>query len=363
MLNSRFWKDKKVFLTGHTGFKGAWLTLWLEHWGATVCGYSLPPECSPNLFEMLFPDRADSMQAQDVRDPEALCESLRSSGAEVVIHLAAQPLVRRSYRDPVRTYETNVMGTVYLLEAIRKTPTVRAAVIVTSDKCYENRERPWGYREDEPMGGHDPYSSSKGCAELVVSAYRRSFFPSDAQGGRVAVASARAGNVIGGGDWSEDRLIPDCIRALTRRRPIPVRNPRSVRPWQHVLEPLGGYLLLAEKLHAGGDMWCGPWNFGPRDDDALPVGSVADLVVKHWGEGEWTAVGGAAAEVSHEANYLKLDCGKARSHLGWTPLLNIEEAIRWTCEWYRHHHDRGDKEMKEFSIRQLGRYVELEAGV
>jgi CDP-glucose 4,6-dehydratase len=356
-LNSSFWQGRQVFITGHTGFKGGWLALWLEHWGATVCGYSLAPESSPNLFETLFPDRARSFQPQDVRDRKALADALRRSEAEVVFHLAAQPLVRRSYRDPVLTYETNVMGTVHLLEAVRQAPTVRAAVIVTSDKCYENREWPWGYREDEPMGGHDPYSSSKGCAELVTSAYRRSFFSGGPQGRPVSLASARAGNVIGGGDWSEDRLIPDCIRALLRREPISIRNPLAVRPWQHVLEPLGGYLLLAETLYAVGETWCAPWNFGPRDEDALPVGTVADLVVKHWGEGTWTAASEAGA--AHEAHYLKLDCSKARTHLKWTPVLRIDEAIKWTCEWYRLCRDGGGKAMKEFTVKQINEYVDL----
>ncbi|MGE0615517.1 MAG: CDP-glucose 4,6-dehydratase [Bacteriovoracia bacterium] len=323
-----FWKDKRVFVTGHTGFKGAWLSYWLHHLGARVGGYALPPDARPNLFEPLgLAQRMDS-HFGDVRDLATLQTQMKKFRPDIVLHLAAQALVRPSYEDPVGTYATNVMGTVNVLEAARQTGSARAIVVVTTDKCYENREWAWGYRENEPMGGYDPYSSSKGCAELVTSAYRRSFFSG------AGIASARAGNVIGGGDWSVDRLIPDCIRSLQKNQPIPVRNPASTRPWQHVLEPLGGYLRLAEKLWDEPARMAQAFNFGPALSDARPVSWIADRMVALWGGGaRWENRQEPGAP--HEANYLKLDCSLAKSELGWEPRTDLTKALEWVVEWYR----------------------------
>jgi CDP-glucose 4,6-dehydratase len=323
-----FWRGKRVLVTGHTGFKGAWLSLWLGQLGAEVSGYSLPPPSQPSLFEAgSLAGRMRSLEG-DVRDLPALSAAFRELRPEVVLHLAAQSLVRPSYDDPVTTFGTNVMGTVNVLEAARAQPETRAVVVVTSDKCYENREWPWGYRENEAMGGHDPYSSSKGCAELVTAAYRRSF----AQTG-VGIASARAGNVIGGGDWATDRIIPDFVRAVGRGQPLRVRNPGAVRPWQHVLEPLAGYLLLAERLFDEPTRFGEGWNFGPADGDAQPVSWVVDRFARNWGQGvTWQADPGPHP---HEANFLKLDCSKARNLLEWRPRLSLEQALLWVTDWYR----------------------------
>ncbi len=326
-----FWRGRRVLVTGHSGFKGAWLTLWLSRLGATVSGLALPPPTEPSLFALAGGAMLATTRWTDVRDAAAVAETLRAAEPEVLIHMAAQALVRPSYRDPAATYATNVMGTVHVLDAARACPSVRAVVVVTSDKCYENREWVWPYREDEPMGGHDPYSNSKGCAELVVAAYRRSFFAPE---GRCAVASARAGNVIGGGDWSEDRLVPDLMRAFASGAPAVIRNPRATRPWQHVLEPLWGYLLLAERL-------CGPdgaavaegWNFGPPDEDCRPVSHLADRLAAAWGEGAgWRLDDGAQP---HEAHLLKVDASKARARLGWRPRLGLDAALDWTAAWHR----------------------------
>lgn len=351
-LNRAFWKDKKVFLTGHTGFKGSWLSLWLQMLGAEVVGYSLPPPTEPSMFQTA--DVAQGMRSVtgDVRDLKALEASVREHRPEILIHMAAQSLVRHSYKDPVETYSTNVMGTVNVLEAVRGSGTVRAAVVVTSDKCYENREWVWGYRENEPMGGHDPYSSSKGSAELVTAAYLRSFFPPEKHPVHgVALASVRAGNVIGGGDWAEDRLVPDIIRAFMEDRAVPIRNPGAVRPWQYVLEPLGGYLLLVERLWEDGPRFAGPWNFGPNDDDARPVSFVVETMREIWGSGSWRVDG---EPHPHEAHYLKLDCSKAKSLLGWTPRLTLPLALRLTAEWYRAYRDNED--MRQHTFSDITRY-------
>jgi CDP-glucose 4,6-dehydratase len=327
------WRGRRVFVTGHTGFKGAWLCLLLRHLGAVVTGYALAPATEPSLFELAgVRDHIRDLRG-DVRDRDALTRALRESRPEVVLHLAAQSLVRASYAEPVETLATNVMGTAHLLEASRQTEGVRAVVVVTSDKCYENRERIWGYRESDPMGGFDPYSASKGCAELVTAAWRRSFFASAGDTAPAAVASARAGNVIGGGDWAADRLVPDCVRAFQAGHCVRIRRPEAVRPWQHVLEPLGGYLHLAELLLDGGARFAEGWNFGPREDDARPVRWVVQRAVELWGgDARWEMCG---EEHPHEAGWLHLDCSKARVHLGWRPRTDVTQAMDWTIGWYR----------------------------
>lgn len=356
MPNPTFWRGKRVFVTGHTGFKGSWLTLWLKQLGADVTGYALNPITTPNLFELANVGEHDCRsQIADIRDYPKLKETIAAATPDIVFHLAAQPLVRRSYLDPRETYETNVMGTVNLLEAIRHTPSVRAAVIVTSDKCYENREWVWGYREEEPMGGHDPYSNSKGCAELVTAAMRDSFFGTQAKGQyKAAIASARAGNVIGGGDWAEDRLIPDIVRAIAAGQPANIRNPDAIRPWQHVLEPLAGYLLLAERLYTQGAEFASGWNFGPGNDESRTVRWICDHMVQHWGHGAaWRQDGSIHP---HEATYLKLDSSKARMQLGWRPRLTLAQCLDWLVDWYRAH--GAGEDMRATTIRQINAYVQ-----
>lgn len=329
-----FWKSRRVLVTGHTGFKGSWLCLWLKSKEAHVIGYSLEPPTQPSLFEMAHVAHGMPSVLGDVRDLEHLHRVIAEHQPEIVFHMAAQSLVRRSYANPLETFSTNILGTVNVLEAVRHSCTVKVLVNVTSDKCYENREWLWGYRESEPMGGRDPYSSSKGCAELVTEAYRRSYFSNGNNLGHcVSVATARAGNVIGGGDWASDRLIPDIIKAMLDGRPVVIRNPNAVRPWQHVLEPLHGYLMLAESLWENGNKFAGAWNFGPNDDDARPVFWVADHMTNLWGGGAcWVLDGGRHP---HEAGYLKLDCSKAKAVLGWSPRLPLSTALRWVVLWYR----------------------------
>ena len=326
-MDAAFWAGRKVFVTGHTGFKGAWLSLWLERLGCETTGFALDPPTEPSLFDSAAVARGMNDVRGDVRDLAALSAALAVAKPEFVFHLAAQPLVRTSYAEPVETFATNVLGTVHLLEAVRHVPSVRAVVVVTSDKCYENREWPWGYRETAPLGGHDPYSASKACAELAAAAYRRSFFET------VGIGTVRAGNVLGGGDWAVDRIVPDAVRAVARGETLVVRRPNAVRPWQHVLEPLSGYLALAERLYAEPSTWSGPWNFGPRDDDAVPVRRLLDLLLKHWGSGSWRAE--TSASDPHEANLLRLDCSQARTRLGWRPALTLDETIGMTAKWYR----------------------------
>lgn len=324
-----FWKGKRVFLTGHTGFKGSWLSLWLQSMGAQVKGYALSPPTTPALFEEARV--ADGMESEhgDIRDLDAITRSMTSFQPDILIHMAAQPLVRLSYREPVATYATNVMGTVHVLEAARKCKQLRCIVNITTDKCYENREWEWGYRENEPMGGHDPYSNSKGCAELVTSAYRNSFF-NDEKG--PALASARAGNVIGGGDWADDRLIPDILRAFEKSQPVIIRNPLATRPWQHVLEPLSGYLVLAQHLWQHGAGYAEGWNFGPRDEDAMPVEWILDHMVSSWGKGaSWQL---DTNPQPHEARYLKLDISKARARLHWSPTWGLNETLERIIRWH-----------------------------
>ena len=330
MVDRQFWNKKQVFVTGHTGFKGGWLSAWLLEMGAEVSGYALKPDTDPCFFHLCgLGDRVRSVIA-DIRDANALKRAIQESQPEIVFHLAAQPLVRRSYQDPVETFSTNVMGTVNLLDAVRRAPSVRAVIVVTSDKCYESKDTDGGYKEDDPMGGHDPYSASKGCAELVTTAYRRSYFADTSS--PVAVASVRAGNVIGGGDWGEDRLVPDAVRALQQNQPLVVRNPEAVRPWQHVLEPLAGYLMLAERLYREKDPWAGAWNFGPRVQDAVPVATLANMVFRLWGKGGWQT--DTDQNQPHETQYLALDSSKARHTLGWRPQLSLEEAVGLTVSWY-----------------------------
>ena len=349
-----FWNGKRVFLTGHTGFKGGWLSLWLSSMGAEVTGYALVPNTSPNFFEtaQVEGDLKNSIIG-DIRDLERLKEAMADAKPEIVFHMAAQPLVRFSYANPVETYATNVMGTVNVLESIRALTCVRSAVIVTTDKCYENQERTAGYREDGPMGGYDPYSSSKGCAELVTSAYRQSYFsPQKFDQHRVAIASARAGNVIGGGDWSEDRLIPDAIKAFEAGEALSIRNPLAIRPWQHVLEPLSGYLVLAQALYQEGSKFDGAWNFGPRDDDARSVKEVINLLIEKWGPiASWER---DQSEQLHETHSLKLDCSKAQQLLHWTPKWSLEQAIDRIVHWHGAHFQK--KNMHDFSLQQIAGY-------
>lgn len=329
-IDRDFWNGKRVFVTGHTGFKGSWLSLWLQSLNAEVFGFSLPePVSEPALFnESRVCDGMTSILG-DVRDYQMVYNAIETTKPEIVIHMAAQPLVRYSYENPIETYATNVMGTVHILEAARKIGSVKAFVNVTTDKCYENKEWLWGYREGEPIGGWDPYSSSKGCSELVTSAYRRSFY--DKAG--IALASARAGNVIGGGDWSKDRLIPDIFRAFEKSRPVVVRNPEASRPWQHVLEPLHGYLMLAERLYNNGASYGEAWNFGPNDEDTRSVRWVVNEVSRNWPEGaKWEL---DSTEHPHEANHLKLDISKVKCQLGWHPLWNISTALQKATEWHK----------------------------
>lgn len=325
------YSGRRVLVTGHTGFKGSWLSLWLSMLGATVFGYALPPVSDEGNFTLCgLKDSVTDLRG-DVRDKKRLKGIFETFQPEIVFHLAAQPIVRLSYERPEETFETNVMGTVNVLENVRACRSVIAAIVVTSDKCYENREQLWGYRETDALGGFDPYSASKGCQEIVASSYARSF--------RLPVASARAGNVIGGGDWSRDRIVPDCIRALRAGEPVPVRNPGAVRPWQFVLEPLYGYLTLARKLALNPEKYVGAWNFGPEFDSAVSVREIVESVIGLWGSGEWQDLSGGSAV--HEAGVLRLDCTKAKSLLGWHPRLSLGEALERTVEWYKNCRDGG----------------------
>jgi len=343
-----FWRCKRVLLTGHTGFKGSWLSLWLQSMGVTLRGISIDPPTLPALFDVACVAEEMEHKIIDVRDFAALKKQVDEFQPEIVIHMAAQALVRQSYQDPIETYATNVMGTVHLLEAVRCVDSVKVLVNVTSDKCYENYERDRGYCENEPMGGYDPYSSSKGCAELITSAYRRSFFE---QSG-ISVASVRAGNVIGGGDWSIDRLIPDVLRAFEANTPVVIRSPNAIRPWQHVLEPLSGYLMLAQLLYKFGGKFCGAWNFGPNEEDAKAVHWIVEQMVSKWGENAaWLHDND---EHPHEANYLKLDISKAKSQLGWNPTWNINQALEKIVDWQKAW--LAGLDMKKFCEKQIADY-------
>ena len=350
-MNAEFWRGKRVFLTGHTGFKGSWLSLWLQSLGAEVTGYALSPPTTPNLYEVAEVAQSMTSFIADIRDLPKLKKAMQTTQPDFVIHMAAQPLVRQSYADPVETYATNVMGSVHVLESVRNTPSVKAVVVVTTDKCYENKEWPWGYRENEPMGGHDPYSNSKGCAELVTAAYRSSFLQQ--QG--IAVATARAGNVIGGGDWAADRLVPDILRACEQSQPVRIRNPKATRPWQHVLEPLSGYLRLAEKLYNQGQVFAEAWNFGPQDEGAKPVQWIVEHMVNNWGNGaRWQIDGGTHP---HEANYLKLDISKAKVNLNWQPCWPIAIALQKITDWHQAYLAAAN--MREFAMQQIIQYTKV----
>jgi CDP-glucose 4,6-dehydratase len=344
-----FWDGRRVLLTGHTGFKGAWLALWLQALGARVTGFADGVPTDPSLYELARVAEGMENVTGDIRDPEAVAAAAAGCEPEVVIHMAAQPMVRRSFVEPRATYETNVMGTVNLLEAARAVPGVRVVVNVTSDKCYENREWDWGYRENEPMGGHDPYSSSKGAAEIVTAAYRRSFF--SAPGG-ACLASARAGNVIGGGDWGKDRLVPDVMRAVLAQETVRVRNPNAIRPWQHVINPLSGYLVLCQTLWDDPEL-AGGWNFGPADEEAQPVGHLVERLAELWPERvRWAVDDGPHP---HEAHYLKLDSSRARGHLGWRPLAPLDEGLAATADWYREYEAGSD--MRQVTLGQLATFT------
>ncbi|MGL1935261.1 MAG: CDP-glucose 4,6-dehydratase [Fibrobacterales bacterium] len=354
MINKNFWNGKRVFITGNTGFKGSWLTLWLNSLGANIAGYALSPPTTPSLFKVLGLENDIDHTFADIRDLDKLKKSISSFKPDVVFHMAAQPLVRDSYIDPVGTYQTNVMGTVNVLESIRSVESVRAVISVTTDKCYENREWPWGYRENEAMGGYDPYSNSKGCAELVTSAYRNSFFNSENYGKshQVSLASGRAGNVIGGGDWAKDRLIPDILCSFLKGEKVLIRSPYSIRPWQHVLEPLSGYITLAEKLFTDSKgEYAEGWNFGPDDKDAKPVEWIVEKMCSLWGSG-------ASFEIDkspqpHEATYLKLDISKAKSQLNWNPKWNLEKTLLSIIDWTKSF--EGDN-LKELTLSQIKEY-------
>ena len=357
-MNKEFWIGKKVLLTGHTGFKGGWLTIWLQKLGAEVIGYSLEPPTKPSLYEAANISKDMRSVHGDVRDLSHFSKVLQECLPDIVIHMAAQSLVRPSYENPVETYSSNVMGTVNVLEAVRtqNDRSVNAVLVVTTDKCYENREWLWGYRESERMGGKDPYSNSKGCAELVTSSYRDSFFNVDKYSEHgVAVASARAGNVVGGGDWAQDRLIPDIIKAISSGESVKIRNPHSIRPWQHVLEPLSGYMLLIEKLYDDPRAFSEGWNFGPDDTNVKDVYSIVKSLTTLWGGGAgWSVDEGAHV---HEANYLKLDCSKARSLLGFTSKLELFDALEWIVEWYKEYGSNND--MHAFTMGQIEKYERL----
>jgi CDP-glucose 4,6-dehydratase len=356
-LFSGVYAGKTVLVTGHTGFKGSWLVLWLQLLGARVIGYALPPPTEPSLCDLSNLQKGITHIIGDTRDLSHLRETCQRYKPHFVFHLAAQSLVRYSYDHPVETYATNVMGTIHLLEALRVTPSVRVCVNVTSDKCYENQEWDYSYRECDPMGGFDPYSSSKGCAELVTAAYRRSFFKAG-DTDSVSLASVRAGNVIGGGDWARDRLVPDCVRALAAKAPIIVRNPEAVRPWQYVLEPLSGYLWLGARQWNSPGTFEGSWNFGPHSVGNVPVRRIVNQVVAMWGDGEWKHVSQPTSPNPHEARTLKLDITKSNSLLGWEPIMSVPEAISETVGWYLEYHRNPTLDVKRATLDRINHYVQ-----
>jgi len=353
MLNKNIWKDKKVLITGHTGFKGSWLSIWLKMMGAEVVGYALEPYTVWDNFVITKLGNKITHVIGDVQDYNSLLDVFTKYEPEFVFHLAAQPIVRKSYLNPKETFDVNIGGVVNLMECCRLTEAVRIIVNITTDKCYENKEWIWSYRENDRLGGYDPYSSSKVGSEIVTTAYRQSFFNHKKikEHGK-ALASARAGNVIGGGDWQTDRLIPDCIRSLEKGEPINIRNPSAVRPWQHVLEPLSGYLLLAEKMYQNPGQYCEAWNFGPVEGSMKPVGEIADLVIQNWGEGSWQDQ--SEKNAPHETNILKLDISKVRNRLGWDPALSIEQAVTATVGWYKSYKE---KDMYRFCEQQIESYM------
>jgi CDP-glucose 4,6-dehydratase len=346
-----FYKGKSILVTGHTGFKGSWLALWLHELGATVAGFALPPHTDPSHFKLIGLQNLVRHIEGDTRDLNAVKHAFDSAKPEIVFHLAARPIVRESYDDPKATLDTNIGGTVNVLEAIRHCQSVKAAVVVTSDKCYENMGWGWGYRENDPMGGHDPYSASKGATEIICSAYRRSFFDKGGRGPHLGLATARAGNVIGGGDWAKDRIIPDCIRALSRGEPISVRNPDATRPWQHVLDPLTGYLQLAARLYENPEIFGGAWNFGPRTTDQITVRDLAERFIASWGKGSIHTPNPKNNEC-HEDRLLHLSIDKAAFELKWKPVLDSTSSIDWTVHWYKFWHER-NRNIQGLSVRQI----------
>lgn len=352
-MNPQFWRGKRVFLTGHTGFKGSWLSLWLQQCGAELTGFALAPSTTPNLFDIASVGQGMTSIIGDIRDAEAVKKAIAQAKPEIVIHMAAQALVRYSYANPVETYAVNVMGLVNLFEAIRSTQGIRAVINVTSDKCYENKEWDWGYRENEALGGFDPYSNSKACAELVTAGYRSAYFhPDQYQQHGTAIATGRAGNVIGGGDWAQDRLVPDMLRAISKNESVMIRNPHAIRPWQHVLEPLSGYLTLAEKLYTEGIAFGEGWNFGPQENDAKPVEWIIERLCKTWGDGAAWQLDGTPQP--HEAHYLKLDCAKARSQLQWQPRWQLSHTIDKIVDWHKAYQDGAD--MRSISLSHIAEY-------
>ena len=355
-----FWSHKRVLITGHTGFKGSWLSLWLQNMGAHVTGYALSPPTKPSLFEAAHVAEGMTSVSGDVRDFDSLSAVISEYSPEIVIHMAAQSLVRYSYGNPLETYTTNVIGTANVLESVRVAKGVKVVIIVTSDKCYENKEWLWGYRENDRIGGHDPYSSSKGCAELVTAAYRNSFFPvNQFELHGVAVASVRAGNVIGGGDWADDRLVPDIVRAFQEGRSVMIRSPQSIRPWQYVLEPLHGYLCLAERLYEGRLDFAGPWNFGPNDEGIKTVSWIVDTMSKLWkGSARWET--DSTSTHPHEANLLQLDCSRARNLLFWKPKLSLPLALEWIVTWYQNYY--AGKDMKKLCDVEIANYERYDCG-
>jgi CDP-glucose 4,6-dehydratase len=353
MVNRDFWAGRKVFLTGHTGFKGSWLALWLTEMGAEVTGFSLAAP-DPSLFRQARIGDLITHVEGDIRDLAAVVRAMHACDPDVVFHLAAQPLVRASYAEPVETFATNVQGTVHVLDACRRMPSLKGIVCVTSDKCYENREWAWPYRESDPLGGHDPYSASKGAAEIAIGAYRQSYFNGGSNGAKALLGSVRAGNVIGGGDWAEDRLLPDIVRAIGAGRPVAIRSPQAVRPWQHVLEALRGYLLIAQRLASGDATAATAWNFGPSADDTQPVGWIVERMIASWGTGGFELADGPQP---HEANLLMLDCSKARAALGWRPALTLPMALERVVSWHRAVQDGADA--RAVTRAQLNEYRAL----
>lgn len=355
-MDRNFWRDKKVLVTGHTGFKGSWLSLWMQALGVDVVGYSLPPVTDPSLFETARVAEGMETIEADIRNLDRLKAEMKRHAPDIVIHMAAQALVHTAYADPVRTFSTNVMGTLNVLEAVKETDSTRVIIAITSDKCYENREWVWGYRENDRMGGHDPYSSSKGCAELLIAAYRNSYFHESKVGEyKVSLASARAGNVIGGGDWSRDRLIPDVMKAILAGEAVPIRRPTAVRPWQFVMEPLRGYIELAERLWIEGSEFAEAWNFGPDIEQIQPVDWIAEHLTKRWGNGaRWKL---DEAEYPSEDNLLKLDCAKSKSRLGWKPFMPLSTVLDWIVDWFQEYHRGGS--MREVTLQQIRRYENL----
>ena len=350
-----FYKGKRVLVTGHTGFKGSWLSIWLHELGAEVVGVAKEPFSERDNFVLSgVGNKIKADIRADIRDGNRMKDVFREYQPEIVFHLAAQPLVRLSYEIPVETYETNVMGTINIMEAIRVTNSVKVGVMITTDKCYENKEQIWGYRENEPMGGYDPYSSSKGCCELAISSWRRSFFNTnnyDKHG--KSIASVRAGNVIGGGDWATDRIIPDCIRALEAGKPIDIRSPHSIRPWQHVLEPLSGYILLAQKMWNEPTAYCEGWNFGPRMESVTPVWDVASKVIKNYGQGALRDL--SDPDALHEARLLMLDITKAQIKLGWQPRMNIDQCVELVVDWYKKYKSTSD--VYALCVEEINKYL------